>query len=536
MSRVMATYQDCEKIKKELRGLLIEKDNVDPEDIGCLFSYIDNLDNPTKLLEHIKEFKEDGNSFFKKGDINSALENYGFAGIFLTCLALEKEEDRETFINTTCVVLLNMAACFLRKKEYFPAGKFCTFVLDLHPTSVKALFRRASAAMELGRLEFAVSDLELAYVIDPSNQEVCKRLGEVKVRFLKEMKNLSENPKVDVRDAMLKVELPSRIGTVLNPTQFKVGGDTTTKLAIVEKEKLKEETNEMIEDVILKGAEKPKEAKGREEVEKPKEVEMKDADCSRKCGKGRALMEPKHRFHNRKNQGSFLNISKRDYSKLTQGKTFQYYNVKSGVVLSMRVVGGQKITTKQGEIQMTNSSFSDSTIICEFKEEVGDNFNDQSLNQCEEKSQTTNSINQPEGEDIIQPIGGSPKVDYSPRNPYEQGHLGFQSGSGKSGKVRGLTTVMRRNKRKNRTRVKNVGRNNYENSRNSPYTSTNHLYQCRFKVEGAEERKEHPQVKNLIHASYQCGQKRKLEPTHLLDHPQQPRKLEILYDKSCRSM
>ncbi|KAL2926661.1 Peptidyl-prolyl cis-trans isomerase FKBP62 [Bienertia sinuspersici] len=297
MSRVMATYQDCEKIKKELRGLLIEKDNVDSEDIGCLFSYIDDLNNPTKLLEHIKEFKEDGNSFFKKGDINSALENYGFAGIFLTCLALEKEEDRETFINTTCVGLLNMAACFLRKKEYFPAGKFCTFVLDLHPTSVKALFRRASAAMELGRLEFAVSDLELAYVIDPSNQE--------------EMENLSENPKVDVRDAMLKVELPSRIGTVLNPTQFKVGGDTTTKLAIVEKEKLKEETNEMIEDVILKGAEKPKEAKGREEVERPKEVEMKDADCSRKCGKDRALMEPKHRFHNRKNQGSFLNISKR---------------------------------------------------------------------------------------------------------------------------------------------------------------------------------------------------------------------------------
>ncbi|KAL2924647.1 Tetratricopeptide repeat protein 1 [Bienertia sinuspersici] len=269
MSRVMATYQDCEKIKKEPRYLLIEKDNFDPEDIGCLLSYIDDLDNPKELTDHIKEFKEDGNSFFKKGDIDSALEKYGFAGIFLTCLALKMEEDRE----------------------------------------------KASAAMELGILEFAVSDLELAYVIDPSNQE--------------EMEDLSENPEVDMRDAVLEVELSPRVGTVLNPTQFKVGGATTTKLASVVKEEPKEETHEMIEDVILKEVEKSNAAKGRVVVEKPKDVEMNDADCSRKCGKGRDLMESKHRFHNRRHQGSFLNISKRDYSKLTQGKTLQYYNAKS---------------------------------------------------------------------------------------------------------------------------------------------------------------------------------------------------------------
>ncbi|KAL2941273.1 Protein unc-45-like protein B, partial [Bienertia sinuspersici] len=71
------------------------------------------------LLEHIKEFKEDGNSFVNIGDIDSALEKYGFVEIFLTCLALKMEEDRETFINIACVVLLNMATCFLRKKELF---------------------------------------------------------------------------------------------------------------------------------------------------------------------------------------------------------------------------------------------------------------------------------------------------------------------------------------------------------------------------------------------------------------------------------
>ncbi|KAL2939914.1 Peptidyl-prolyl cis-trans isomerase FKBP62, partial [Bienertia sinuspersici] len=220
---------DCEKIKKELRGLLIEKDNFDPEDIGCLFSYIDDCFREIWVCKN------------------------------LSCLALETEEVRETFINITCVVLFSMATCFLRKKEFILAGKFCPIVLDLHPTSVKALFRKASAAMELGRLEFAVLDLELAYVIDPSNQEVCKKLGEAKVRFLKEMEDLSTNPKVDMRDTMLKVEQPLRVGTVLNPTQFKVGGDTMTKLTSVEEEKVKEETHEMIEDVILKEVENPKE-------------------------------------------------------------------------------------------------------------------------------------------------------------------------------------------------------------------------------------------------------------------------------------
>ncbi|KAL2925100.1 Peptidyl-prolyl cis-trans isomerase FKBP62 [Bienertia sinuspersici] len=299
-----------------------------------------------ELLEHIKEFKEDGNSFFKKGDVDSALEKYGFTGIFLNSLALEMKEDRETIVDIKCVVLLNMAACFLRKKEFILAGKFCTIVLYLHPTSVKALFRRASAAMELCRIELVVTDFELAYVIDLSNQEVCKKLSEAKVRILKEMEDLSENP----------------------------------KLASVEEEKLKEETHEMIEDVITKEVEKPKKAKGREEVEKPKEVEMTDADCSRKCGRGRALMGSKHRFDNRLHQWSFLIVSKQDYSKLTQGKTFQYYNARSGVILSMRVVGCQKIITKQGENKVIHSSLPDSILISEFEEEVDDNFNDQLLN------------------------------------------------------------------------------------------------------------------------------------------------------------
>ncbi|KAL2905501.1 Peptidyl-prolyl cis-trans isomerase FKBP65 [Bienertia sinuspersici] len=187
-------------------------------------------------------------------------------------MALEMEEDRETFVNLTSVVLLNMAACFLRKKEFMPVGKFYTIVLDLNPRNVKASFHRASAAMELGRIEFAVSDLELAYVIDPSNQEVCKKLSEAKARTLEELEDPIESPEVDMRDGMLEDKPPLRVDTALNLTQIKIGGDTMTKLVSVEKGERREETHEMIKDVILKEVEKPKKAKGRVGVEKPKEV------------------------------------------------------------------------------------------------------------------------------------------------------------------------------------------------------------------------------------------------------------------------
>ncbi|KAL2935766.1 Peptidyl-prolyl cis-trans isomerase FKBP62 [Bienertia sinuspersici] len=175
----MISMEECEKFKGELRDLLIEGENLDREDVGCLFDYISTLENPKGILEHVKECKDEGNLAFKKGDVDGALEKYGFGGVFLTWVVIKREEDKAIFLDLASSILLNMAACMLKKKEFMQAGQLCTVVLDYNPANVKALFRRASAAMELGRNDLAYSDLKLACAIEPTNQEVVKKLSKV---------------------------------------------------------------------------------------------------------------------------------------------------------------------------------------------------------------------------------------------------------------------------------------------------------------------------------------------------------------------
>ncbi|KAL2933385.1 Peptidyl-prolyl cis-trans isomerase FKBP65 [Bienertia sinuspersici] len=166
----MISMEECEKFNGELRDLLIEGENLDWEDVGCLFEYISTFENPKGILEHVKECKDEGNLVCKKGDVDGALEKYGFGGVFLTRAAIKREEDKAIFLDLASSILLNMAACMLKKKEFMQAGQLCTVVLDYNSANVKALFRRASAAMELGRNDLAYLDLKLACAIEPINQ------------------------------------------------------------------------------------------------------------------------------------------------------------------------------------------------------------------------------------------------------------------------------------------------------------------------------------------------------------------------------
>ncbi|KAL2924056.1 Peptidyl-prolyl cis-trans isomerase FKBP62, partial [Bienertia sinuspersici] len=105
--------------------------------------------NPREVLDHSKRFKEEGNSSFKKGDIDGALHYF------------------------------EHGASLLKKKDFMQAGLLCSLVLNYNPENVKALFRRAIAAMELGKVDLAFWDLQLAHKVESSNQEVIKKLNEV---------------------------------------------------------------------------------------------------------------------------------------------------------------------------------------------------------------------------------------------------------------------------------------------------------------------------------------------------------------------
>lgn len=80
-----------------------------------MYVYIPNLENPGEVLEHIKVFKEEGNFLFKQRDIESALEKYGFSGLFLSYLDIEKDNVRASFSELGCSVASNIDL-FLQEK------------------------------------------------------------------------------------------------------------------------------------------------------------------------------------------------------------------------------------------------------------------------------------------------------------------------------------------------------------------------------------------------------------------------------------
>ena len=69
----MDSLDCCGKIKEELESLLLDGDNLAfTEDVKHVFEYISNLENPSDVLNHINDFKSEGNVSFRNGDINGA--------------------------------------------------------------------------------------------------------------------------------------------------------------------------------------------------------------------------------------------------------------------------------------------------------------------------------------------------------------------------------------------------------------------------------------------------------------------------------
>ncbi|KAL2920732.1 Peptidyl-prolyl cis-trans isomerase D [Bienertia sinuspersici] len=69
-------------LQAELVNFLFDGSTLEKEDAG-LFEYISKLENPREVLDHSKRFKEEGNSSFKEGDIDGALEKYGLSKLQL---------------------------------------------------------------------------------------------------------------------------------------------------------------------------------------------------------------------------------------------------------------------------------------------------------------------------------------------------------------------------------------------------------------------------------------------------------------------
>uniref|UniRef100_A0A803NDE1 Uncharacterized protein n=1 Tax=Chenopodium quinoa TaxID=63459 RepID=A0A803NDE1_CHEQI len=112
----MCSLDLYKKFKEELNRLLSEGDNLNEEDKHFI-NFISNSNTPKDVLNLVKEMKEEGNELYKQRSFDEALEKYGFAGVILSRIALELEEDIRLFHDLARCTLLNLAGVILLRRR-----------------------------------------------------------------------------------------------------------------------------------------------------------------------------------------------------------------------------------------------------------------------------------------------------------------------------------------------------------------------------------------------------------------------------------
>ncbi|CAN6293159.1 unnamed protein product [Urochloa humidicola] len=112
--------------------------------------------------------KAEGNKLFGAGQYEEALSQYEVA--LQIASELESAED----IRSACHS--NRAVCFLKLGKHDETIKECTKALELNPSYLKALLRRAEAHEKLEHYDEAIADMKKVIELDPSNQQATKSL------------------------------------------------------------------------------------------------------------------------------------------------------------------------------------------------------------------------------------------------------------------------------------------------------------------------------------------------------------------------
>jgi tetratricopeptide (TPR) repeat protein len=130
----------------------------------------------------VEKAREQANALFSKGSLEEA------ARWFSKCLWLigsGQVSDDESWSHTQRTALhSNRALAYIKLCRWEEAESDCSSSLSLCPTGVKALYRRAQARIELGKLEDALEDIKNALKQQPDNSDLLalqdrtrKRLG-----------------------------------------------------------------------------------------------------------------------------------------------------------------------------------------------------------------------------------------------------------------------------------------------------------------------------------------------------------------------
>lgn len=127
-----------------------------------------------RMVQKLERMKEEGNSAFKAGRFQEAVDTYS--------KALEVDPTNK---GTNSKILQNRALCYIRLKNYSPAVADCTRALDLDPTYTKARKTKAKALGESGNWEEAIREYKAIHEANPSEPGIAKEIRNAELELKK---------------------------------------------------------------------------------------------------------------------------------------------------------------------------------------------------------------------------------------------------------------------------------------------------------------------------------------------------------------
>lgn len=131
---------------------------------------------PREKLAAAKGKHERGNACFRDNDIERAIRRYksaldyiSFDMEFGSSDARRAKEQRE-------ICYSNLALCYFKEKKFYEARRECDKALEINPRSVKALFRRGSANVQVGEYGLARKDFKSLLVLEPDDKRTLREL------------------------------------------------------------------------------------------------------------------------------------------------------------------------------------------------------------------------------------------------------------------------------------------------------------------------------------------------------------------------
>ncbi|KAJ9576797.1 hypothetical protein L9F63_006638 [Diploptera punctata] len=103
--------------------------------------------------------------------------------LLITMIPLDYENEithsRDEILALRVILCNNIASCHLTHKNYPETIAMCNKVLQIEPSNIKALFRRATSEIELQNYEKAREDLNNIFGLEPENKAAKVKLNEL---------------------------------------------------------------------------------------------------------------------------------------------------------------------------------------------------------------------------------------------------------------------------------------------------------------------------------------------------------------------